>query len=719
MIKKRIAALMVFFAAVFGMAVFLSESYSASTGTESIQAFRDIPLAVISTCLLALLAILLLFFVRNIRLTKNAVTHVNEIAEARQNLQSLLDMLPVGVRILSIEDFTLLYSNEACLKVFGCTSFEEQVRGQSGFGFMPEYQPDGRKTADLVDEFARAGAFVAEMQCLKLNREPFTCRITTSCTIHYNGHRASLAIMEDVTAEEEYRRILKETAIKEQEANHLKSRFLANMSHEIRTPINAIMGMHELALRESEIKVKNEHIFTAKQAALNLLTIINDILDFSKIEAGKMEIVPENYEVASLLNDLVSMIRTRMIDSQVHFTVKVDRNIPQTLYGDETRLRQAVLNILNNAVKYTEKGFVSFSVHGEFQDDDTVNITFEITDTGIGIKKEDTDKLFDDFTQFDLEKNRGVEGVGLGLAITHSIIKAMDGLISVNSEYGTGSTFTVTLPQKYHSRKELAAVLDADEKNIMIYERREAYAESIAWSLDNLHVDYTFIKSGTDLYEKMETKPCDYLFISYELYERNEETILKFGKDTKTVLLSEFCETIYEKNVNVLALPVYCLQLADILNGSGDAFSYTADNGHIVSFLAPDARVLIVDDIMTNLKVTQGLLAPYNMRVDLCDNGMSAIEAVRTTRYDLVFMDHKMPGMDGVEATRRIRDMAENDLYYKNIPIIALTANAVSGVMDMFLDNGFNDFLSKPIDTLKLDIILEKWLPKNKQEREL
>ena len=530
-----------------------------------------------------------------------------------------------------------------------------------------------------------------------------------------NGEKVHLQHVVDITDLRTMTNALNEAKETAERGNRHKTEFLARMSHEMRTSLNAIIGMTELALRENRHDARTEHILTIKQAGANLLAIINDILDFSKIEAGKAEIVPNDYSVASLLNDVITIIRMRAADSRLHFAVKADSHIPHMLYGDETRIRQALLNILSNAAKYTEKGFVSLGVYGEKSGNGWMNLIFEVTDSGIGIKPEDIEKLFSDFTQLDLVRNRGIEGIGLGLAITRGLVRMMGGDITVRSEYGKGSTFTITLPQKVRSREPLAKIERPRAISALIYERRRIYAESLAYAGGSLGVDFTLAASGTELYEKMESRVYDFLFIPSVLYKKNEDTILKFGHDTKTVILAEFGEAVFDKNLGALSMPVYCVCLADMLNGVQAGPLYAADTPAI-EFSAPDARVLIVDDINTNLKVAQGLLAPYNMRVDLATGGAAAIEAIQSERYDIVFMDHKMPQMDGVEATRLIREMGEGDPYYREIPVIALTANAVSGIADMFIENGFNDFLSKPIDTAELNTILEKWLPKEKQE---
>ena len=527
--------------------------------------------------------------------------------------------------------------------------------------------------------------------------------------IQRNTQIGTIVLLKDITQS----KLLIESA---KAASIAKSNFLAKMSHEIRTPMNAIIGMTELAIRETDPYAKNSHILTIKQAGSNLLAIINDILDFSKIETGKLEIVPVNYTFTSLLNDVISIIRMRIIDLQIRFAVNIDRNIPNKLFGDETRIRQALLNVLNNAVKYTEKGFVSLIVNGEIKDSSNITIVMEVMDSGRGIKENDIKNLFTDFTQFDLEKNRGIEGVGLGLSITNSIITAMGGSINVQSQYGKGSLFTLTIPQKYLNREVLASVENPREKKVLIYERRVLYANSIIFTIDNLDVPCELVTGDSELQDKLKNTKYSFLFISFQLYKRNKDTILQYGNNVKVVVLSEFGETIPDKNLSVLAMPVYSTTISNILNGITESFSYNNSTEVIARFTAPDAKVLIVDDINTNLKVAKGLLLPYKIEADLCKNGKEAVAAIQAHRYDLVFMDQKMPEMDGVEATGFIRNLGKTDAYYKDLPIVALTANAIAGTEDFLLKTGFNDFLSKPIDTVKLNLILEKWIPVEKQK---
>jgi signal transduction histidine kinase/CheY-like chemotaxis protein/HPt (histidine-containing phosphotransfer) domain-containing protein len=510
---------------------------------------------------------------------------------------------------------------------------------------------------------------------------------------------------------------LKSTMESLETASKAKGDFLAKMSHEIRTPMNAIVGMAELALRGNIPPAEREHIVTIKQSSISLLSIINDILDFSKIESGKLEIVLGDYLLSSLINDVISIIRMRAIDTKVEFIVDIDSNVPNALHGDETRIRQILLNILSNAIKYTEKGHVSITIIGIHIDDNTINLVIVVTDSGKGIKQEDTERLFGDYAQFDLVNNRGIEGTGLGLSITYNFIKAMGGDIFVRSEYGKGSTFTVTLPQKVSNWEKLAVVENTWEKRVLIYEHHEMYANSIVRSIENLGVDCTLVSTDSEFSKELSTGSYTFVFIAFSLYEKAKKICREFAADAKIVLLSMLGETVVDNNLSVLAMPVHAISIANILNGITDQFSYNERKESDTRFTAPDASVLVVDDINTNLNVAEGLLRPYKMRVTLCKSGKEAINAITAQKYDLVFMDHMMPGMDGIETVKYIRAFSTDDPYFKTVPIVVFTANAVSGIKEMFMESGFDDYLSKPIDTIELNTILEKWIPEEKQKK--
>ena len=646
---------------------------------------------------------------------------VTEHRTALDRARIMLDKTPLICNLWT-EDMKIFDCNDVALKLFGVSDKSEYM--DRFLEFTPEFQPNGMRTSDHAvkchNEAFEKGICVFESTLQKPDGTPIPMEVTL-VRVAYGGENILVAYGRDLREHNKMTEDLKNAYLqledalyKARMANKAKSDFLARVSHEIRTPMNAIIGMTELALREYMSDKAYEHVFTVKQAGANVLTIINDILDFSKIETGKLNIISDKYSFTSLMNDVISIIRMRVFDSQIRFAVNIDSNIPDALIGDETRIRQILINILGNAVKYTDKGFVYFSVQGEITEDNTVNLTMEVTDTGRGIKKEDLNNLFSEYMQLELERNKGIEGTGLGLAISWNLIKAMNGKITVASEYSRGSTFTVTLPQIISKPGKIAAVKNPGEKSVLLYESRNIYVNSITKTLNNLGVRNTCVATTDELCENLKTGMFSYLFVSYELYEENRKIISGSASNTGIVLLAEFGERIPEGNWSVLSMPIHAVSIANVLNGAYGEHTHITDDAYAVRLYAPDARVLVVDDLSTNLKVAEGLLRPYGMKIDLCKSGVEAIDAVKASRYDLVFMDHRMPGMDGIEATRHIREMSVNNPYYAQLPIIALTANAVSGMMEMFLENGLNDYLSKPIDTSKIVSVLKKWIPAEK-----
>ena len=399
-------------------------------------------------------------------------------------------------------------------------------------------------------------------------------------------------------------KIAEEKSKELEEMNRSQNRFFSSMSHEIRTPINTVLGLNEIILRQEdasdEIRKDARNI---QGAGKMLLALINDILDVSKIEAGKMEIVPVNYDVSSLISEIVNMIWLKAEEKGLKFNVDIDPNVPVSLFGDEVRIKQILINLLNNAVKYTKEGSVSLHMECEFPESGNALLTITISDTGMGIKSESLPHLFDSFQRVDEEKNRHIEGTGLGLSIVKQLVELMDGEITVNSVYGEGSVFAVTLRQGISSDKRIGD-----------------------------------------------------------------------------------------------------LNVAGGGSGSREKFEH--------SFTAPDARILIVDDNEMNLQVEQKLLDGTQMTVDLALSGAEALSKTLQHRYDVIFMDHLMPEMDGIECFEKIREQKGG--LNRTIPVIVLTANAGGENIELYNNTGFNGYLVKPVSGRQLEDMLMEHLPGEK-----
>ncbi|MCR5420865.1 MAG: response regulator [Lachnospiraceae bacterium] len=431
------------------------------------------------------------------------------------------------------------------------------------------------------------------------------CRLIRSIIYDdFNEVRCEIIFLPDITDAILSMQIADESSRIAENANKAKSNFLANMSHEIRTPMNAIIGMSDIILRDGDVNEEvRGQLNVIKSAGNGLMEIINDILDISKIESGKYEIIDDEYDIAELIAEVSVLIRTRLQGTGIDFNIKVSPDIPRKIIGDKPRVRQILVNLLGNAVKFTQKGKIEFICNCKRLSDDYL-FFFDVKDTGIGIREEDINSIFGVFNQVDTRKNRNIQGTGLGLAISKNLAMMMNGNITVESEYGKGSTFYVTIHQRIVNN--------------------ETIGEEVA-----------------DKLEKFKLLSID---------EDNEEKYPDY------------------KNKNVL----------------------------------------VVDDNIVNLHVTRGLLGYYYMSIDLAENGNKAIEMVKNKDYDLIFMDHMMPEMDGVDTTRIIKTMEDGK--YKNIPIIALTADAVKGTKEMLIKAGMQDYLAKPINKNELRQVLSKWL---------
>ncbi len=497
--------------------------------------------------------------------------------------------------------------------------------------------------------------------------------------------------------------------------SNMKSDFLANMSHEIRTPMNAVIGMAEMALREDLPVAARDYINQIKEAGKSLLTIINDILDFSKIESGKMDINVEEYEPMSVISDVANIVMTRLKGKDVELLLDISPNLPSKLIGDNVRIKQVLLNIANNAAKFTNAGKITLKMDYLQIDDGNIELNISVEDTGIGIKKEDRPKLFRSFQQLDSKRNRNIEGTGLGLAISKQLLHLMKGEIWVESEYEKGSKFSFVIPQKVVDKTPCTCVREPDSRMVVSLMSNTYVRDNFRQDVEKLGVEYKELRSDKELAELRTEKKC-FLFIEKSMFSTAAEAFVRENPQiTATLLVDFFNTTKYEmNNLHIVKKPLFVLSAAMILNEEKEQFDNNNAEAGEFDFIAPDAEVLIVDDNAVNLTVAQGLLEPLKMQVDTASSGKEAIDKIGRFHYDIVFMDHMMPELDGVETTRIIRRFHQE---YNDVPIIALTANAVEGTKERFCQEGMNDFVAKPIELRILISKVKQWLPIEKIQK--
>lgn len=456
---------------------------------------------------------------------------------------------------------------------------------------------------NVLNTLEMQNSFHMDLQMMSMQGEYVWCRLQFTRMKNFSRENPRfvytvLDISEDMAQllrQEGLVKAIEEQNEKLQQADKSKTKFFSNMSHEIRTPINAIIGMNELILRDSQNEVVKGYAENVKAASQYLLSLVNDILDYSKIEAGKMEIVPVEYNIKDILNKVCNIIKPKLSVKSLAFELKVGKDVPARLFGDEIRISQILINLLTNAIKYTEQGKISFLVEREADEKGQAAIKFTVKDTGIGIKQEDMDLLFEEFGRLDLQKNRNTEGTGLGISIVQGLLTQMKSRLTVESEYGKGSSFSFVLLQKVVSE---------------------------------LPNDMTDVGKDTS------------------------------ASDTK---------------------------LWDI---SGK-------------------KVLVIDDTEVNLRIFEALIAPYKVDIHCAASGKEALEKMKKDTYHIVFLDHMMPEMDGIETLKELRKI---NAYYKEVPVIALTGNYSTTARAEYISLGFDDYLEKPIIIDSLDDILHKYL---------
>lgn len=458
---------------------------------------------------------------------------------------------------------------------------------------------------ELKEDVLHSGVVQLKVDTKCLVRDAYCRLVINRIPDKYNEVLGYIIIVDDLTDKMQSIEELKEARIRADMANRAKSTFLTQMSHEIRTPLNTVLGMDEMILRECESEKIREHARYIQSAGRTLLGLINDILDLSKLESGKIKLTEDEYSLGAALHDILNFVSVRRKGKGLALELDIQEDVPNRLYGDELRVKQVLTNILNNAVKYTDKGTVSLRLQWREVTQGEAELTFQVEDTGIGIRKEDMERLFKPYERLDEKKNYRIEGSGLGMAITKQLLELMNGEMYVESEYGKGSVFTLVLSQKIISRAPLGVVREEDELAPLEQQEKE----------------------------------------------------------------------------------------------------------HNKYMVAPSVRILVVDDTISNLVIIQGLLKRTKIKVDMAKSGYDALRMVEKKQYQMIFLDHMMPEMDGIETLHEIRKLKENPNVA--VPIIALTANAVLGAKEKYLASGFTDYLSKPVDAVILERMICKYLPED------
>lgn len=501
-------------------------------------------------------------------------------------------------------------------------------------------------------------------------------------------------------------------------AERIKDDFLANVSHEIRTPLNTISGMSEIIRNETDINEIYRDSYYIQLATGTLMGTVNDILDFSELQTGNVILENESYNIVTTISDVINMFNAKNENKNIEFIVDLDVSMPKILEGDEKKIRRIIMNLLGNALKFTKDGCVCLSVGGR-RESYGWNLLVRIVDTGIGIEEKNIERLFTTYGQVDTSRSRNAEGIGLGLAISKALVEKMGGTILVQSRFGKGSMFQFVVPQKIVDDSPAITIDNKYKLNILTYinrehfnlmEIRDAYTENLRRMIEQVHIKNHACRNLNEFKRRYESDTYTHILITFDEYLEDVDYFEQISHENNLmVVMSQEYETkIKSDSIIKVFKPFYAVPIIKILNET---------NGKVVrknegEFTAPEAHILVVDDNSMNLNVIAGLLNKYKIKTTKAQSGDEALELIESMDYDFVFMDHMMPEKDGIETLNEIRK--KRGVYYQKVPIIALTANAVAGAREKFINAGFADFVEKPVELSVLDRVIRRNLPKEK-----
>ncbi|MGN0277794.1 MAG: ATP-binding protein [Lachnospiraceae bacterium] len=502
------------------------------------------------------------------------------------------------------------------------------------------------------------------------------------------------------------------------DAKRENERFLVNVSHELRTPINAVNGMSEIILhRELDDGLRAE-VESIQNAGRRLYGQVSDILDYSELITDTLVVSAEDYEPLSVINDAIMGLQWQRMNQKLDVAIDIQPDIPKLLHGDAGKLKKIILALMDNVIKFTESGGAYLYI-GTREEEYGINLNIDVWDTGIGMSEEQLQQIFTHFYKGDSDIERKTGGLGLGLAIVHGMVTAMGGFISIKSKVSEGTHVHVVIPQQVVDRKASISVEKSREFQIVCYFNTEKYVRSevadyYASMIGHIKNAFDFNISRADSLDSLKKmvaeNPVTHVFVANWEYGMDRKYFEDLSKKVYTVVFADDSFTLPENsNVHVLRKPVYLLSVINLLNMTMPGTFKDGRNAEQEEKLHFDGvRALVVDDDSMNLVVADGILKTYGIEADTCLSGEHAIEKCVITDYQIIFMDYMMPGMNGVVAMQKIRELRNG--HYKHIPIVVLTANAVSGAREMFLGEGFDEFISKPIEITAMSRVLRKML---------
>ena len=654
------------------------------------------------------------------------------LLESEKRMRAITDSAHDAILMMDTRG-KISYWNPAAERILGYTSEEAIGKNLYRFIMHSQYLNENNDAFSILQQSESEGAAgkTLDLKARRKDKKKISIQLSLS-TVHLSSGWFTVGILRDVT--EQKMNVLELIKAKEvaEEATGAKSEFLANMSHEIRTPMNAIIGFSGLLKKSDLLPKQLDYINKIDHSANSLLGIINDILDFSKIEAGKLELETVDFRLDDVINNIVSMVSEKAAEKNIELLNNITNDVPCALIGDPLRVGQILINLVNNAVKFTDKGYILIKTELVSKDDSRCKIKISVKDTGIGMTEEQKNKLFSAFSQADSSVTRRFGGTGLGLTISKQLVEMMNGEVYVESEFGVGSTFVFIVEcgmQEKYEKSQIVEVEGLKNKKALIVDDNEMSREILKDQICDFGINAVAVDSGraaiSEIKEKSEDQPYDLVFLDWRMPDMDGIDTAKIILKDKSIehmptiiMLSAFGrEEVFKKaekiGINVFLMkPVSQSLLFDTIMNvchvetkgiSGR--SVQKENQDSSNLRIDGTKVLLVEDNAINQEVASEILKGAGAIVEIANNGKEAVEAVIKNNYDVVLMDLQMPVMGGYEATQLIRKVEK----YKDLPIIAMTAHAMQGVQAECIAAGMNDYVSKPIDPKHLFTVVRKW----------